>query len=607
MLNEIDSIDSALTPGASTSIEALENEVVLTSEISDSDSESVISIAESEPSSSDSCIVQNCKSNDKFKVELSQWCINHNITSMAIDDLLKLFRSNISEVQLPLSSKTLLQTPKTDFYTIIKIGGGEYYHFGLEYQLSNLLNFKMSPSSELEVMLSIDGLPLSKSSKKQFWPILGICRMLSESPFIIGLFFSCTSKPSSVEEFLLPLVQEFSYLKANGFWQNFCKYTVIIKCLIADAPARNFVKCCSAFNGYSGCDRCVQKGNWSGRVIFRDSFAPLRTDFDFVNKTDQSHHAGTSPLLQLEIGLVSDIVLDYMHLVCLGVVKKLLVCWKRGPLPHREGRQFINLVSERLVNLRKYIPTEFNRKTRTLLELDFWKATEFRSFLLYTGPLVLKNCLNVEKYQHFLHLSLAIRILLSDDRNWYKFADSLLKVFVSKIPVLYTEDFLVYNIHSLVHLTDDAVKFGSLNNINAFPFENFMQVLKRMLREKNRELPQIIRRVSERQQLFYDQKVEKKVLKISKDLKDRGWMLSNGDIILIIKSDDTTISFRKFLKKIEFFTVPCQSSKFNIYELSNISPKVYQMNKSSLNQKLLMFPLSIINDNSTSFVCFPMC
>jgi len=84
-------------------------------------------------------------------------------------------------------------------------------------------------------------------------------------------------------------------------------------------------------------------------------------------------------------------------------------------------------------------------------------------------------------------------------------------------------------------------------------------------------------------------------------------MLNNGDIILIIKSDDTTISFRKFLKKIEFFTVPCQSSKFNIYELSNISPKVYQMNKSLLNQKLLMFPLSIINDNSTSFVCFPMC
>jgi hypothetical protein len=410
-------------------------------------------------------------------------------------------------------------------------------------------------------------------------------------------------KPSSIHEYMNPLIEEFKNINSTGLWHNCVSYIVKVKCIIADAPARNFIKCCVGFNAYSGCERCIQKGSWSKRVIFKENNACLRTDITFLHQTDKSHHVGVSPLLDLEIGLVSDVVLDYMHLVCLGVVKKLLVCWKRGPLPHREGRLFFESVSTKLVNLRKFIPSEFNRKTRTLLELEFWKATEFRTFLLYTGPFVLKGSLSLDKYHHFLCLSLAIRILLSDNRNYYDYAGSLLKLFVSQIPILYTEDFLVYNVHSLLHIVDDALKFGSLNSINAFSFENYMQVIKNMLRGRNKELSQIIRRVYERQNNSVEiQETYKKQLKVSNESRDNGWMLKNGDIISICKNDETTVTFRKFLTKVDFFTIPCLSSKFNIFKLSNLSPKLYVKNRSELFIKMLIFP----TESNGTAVCLPM-
>jgi len=62
-----------------------------------------------------------------------------------------------------------------------------------------------------------------------------------------------------------------------------------------------------------------------------DRSASKRTDETFRSALDADHHVGVSPLTQLFCGLVSDFALDYMQLVCLAVVRRLLHLWIHGP------------------------------------------------------------------------------------------------------------------------------------------------------------------------------------------------------------------------------------------------------------------------------------
>ena len=58
-----------------------------------------------------------------------------------------------------------------------------------------------------------------------------------------------------------------------------------------------------------------------------------------------------------------------------------------------EGRS----CSEKLLELKPFVHCTFSRKPRSLMDVDRWKATEFRQFLLYRGKIALKRgliCMN---------------------------------------------------------------------------------------------------------------------------------------------------------------------------------------------------------------------
>jgi hypothetical protein len=57
--------------------------------------------------------------------------------------------------------------------------------------------------------------------------------------------------------------------------------------------------------------------------------------------------------------------------------------------------------------------------------------------------------------------------------------EKLLAIFMDSFAAIYGKTFVGYSVHNLIHLLQDVQKYGSLGNISAFPFENFLGKLKK--------------------------------------------------------------------------------------------------------------------------------
>ena len=285
-----------------------------------------------------------------------------------------------------------------------------------------------------------------------------------------------------------------------GFLFNGKTYIVKIDSVICDAPARAFIKCIRPHSAYNSCERCMQRGKWCNKVTLPNLEAPPITDLSFIERHYSDHHVGSSPLEHLGCGMVTEFPLEYMHLVCLGVMRRLLFQWIHGPRGDCKLSQLqSSMISNNVAVIRKHISREFSRKPLSLLEYKKWKATELRQFLLYTGPVVLKTILKDTIYSNFLDLSVAIQILLSPNllsKN-IAYAEQFLKYFVVTFSKLYGENQLVYNIHFLIHLPSDAKHCGVLDNISAFQYESYLGRLKKLVHKPQNPTGQIVRRIIE--------------------------------------------------------------------------------------------------------------
>ena len=65
-----------------------------------------------------------------------------------------------------------------------------------------------------------------------------------------------------------------------------------------------------------------------------------------------------------------------MHQLCLGVMRKLILLWMRGKPSVRMSAGHVEAVSEKLLELKPFVPNSFARKPRGLAEVDGWKATQ---------------------------------------------------------------------------------------------------------------------------------------------------------------------------------------------------------------------------------------
>lgn len=437
-------------------------------------------------------------SQEDIVASLREWAVDCSVQHSSIDALLPILSKKIPG--LPRTARTLLETPRAS--SVIAIGGGEYHHFGLANGIKQVLDrWSYLAPQKIEVSLNVDGLPLFRNSSKHFWCILGLLHHPSQralsSVFIIGVFCG-TGKPASAEEFLGPCIAELERCLAYGLDYQTTRYTFSLRAVVCDAPARAFVKQTVSHNAYAGCDKCTVEGEFHGRMTFPCLNAPLRTDDSFVRQLDEGHHKGVSPFANIGIPMVTRFPLDYLHLVCLGIGKKLPELWIKGPLQVRMSSHSVASISQRLVNLREFVPVEFHRKCRGLRDYDRWKATECRFFVVYGGPVVLHGSLRNDLYEHFLVFHFCITILLTPSlQHLLDYAEKLLHFFVRMSLSLYGKESIVYNMHSLIHLVADCRLLGPLDNFSSFPFETYLHRIKRYIRSGNKPLQQLHRRVSE--------------------------------------------------------------------------------------------------------------
>ena len=193
-------------------------------------------------------------------------------------------------------------------------------------------------------------------------------------------------------------------------------------------------------------------------------------------------------------------------MICLGVMKRMMKALVHGNLSKRVKLRASSIaqISQRIVQCANYFPVEFSRRPRGLQDLAHYKGTEFRNLVLYLGPHCFKGVLYPELYRNFLLFTSGIYILLSpkaSDLAMNELANKLLRKFVKDSASHYGLQFVVYNVHNLIHISRDCLNYGSLDNFDAFGFETYMQTLKRYVRGKKHSLQQVVARMSEYESL----------------------------------------------------------------------------------------------------------
>jgi hypothetical protein len=102
-------------------------------------------------------------------------------------------------------------------------------------------------------------------------------------------------------------------------------------------------------------------------------------------------------------------------------------------------------------------------------------------------------------YKHFILLHVAVKLLSCElwciDDN--SFANDLIRRFVVQSEQLYRKSFISYNVHALLHVANDVIRFGPLDRYSSYRFENFYGHVSSLVKDSSRSLQQLVKRVDE--------------------------------------------------------------------------------------------------------------
>ncbi|XP_011685304.1 PREDICTED: uncharacterized protein LOC105448453 [Wasmannia auropunctata] len=374
----------------------------------------------------------------------------------------------------------------------------------------------------LTCTFNTDGAPIFNNSKQSLWPIFIIINELPPNlrgkyPLLAGLLIT-TKEPNSkiMNLFMKSFVRQCEILGDSGIkWKNVAgeSWNFIIKPLLScvDSVARPVLQNRFQFNGYYGCSWCYSPGKFEEntmRYLLQENDPEIRTHTTYLKNMKEAMISnrtikgvkGFSVLSNLpHFDMIWGFPVEYMHGVLLGVVKQL---WKmlidhKCPI-HLTPRQQKE-VNKRLLNITP--PHEIHRSPRSLTgQKCKWKASEWRSWILFYCIPCLTGILDDQAVQHIALLSKTIFILLQTSISEAELSEceyNMLK-FVGLFQVMYGDKYVTFNVHSLLHLVQSIRFSGPLWTTSTFPFENGNYILKQQIHSPKGLYEQISNRFIQR-------------------------------------------------------------------------------------------------------------
>lgn len=269
-----------------------------------------------------------------FKERLAKCFKQFGINQVQGNAILSTLRTHNCFSYLPKDVRTLFGTPRTSA-EIRTVEPGEYLHIGFETGITQTLRDipKTVIPNTLRIDVSTDGASLDKDGKIQIWPIQ--CRIVNipqSTPEIVGIYRGRT-KPQNAMDFFQDFMDEVNCIITNGgIVFEGTKMPIVLRSFIADAPARALILNHKSHISSNPCSKCKVSAHYADRrCVFLGTDHCARTDEGYAQRIYSNHQKeGDSPLFHLPIGAVSQVPFECMHLVYLGVVKKLLSAWVSG-------------------------------------------------------------------------------------------------------------------------------------------------------------------------------------------------------------------------------------------------------------------------------------
>jgi len=313
--------------------------------------------------------------------------------------------------------------------------------------------------------------------------------------------------------FLSPFIKEANELSTNGLQWHLDENTIITSLVIpgacsVDSIARADMLNMKRMNAIHGCTFCENKteivNNFPRYTVCTTVF-PNRTDKSirenmiraFNENTSVCGIKGPSALMNLSFfDLANGMVPDYMHSVLLGVIRQHTELLLSSP----EEAYYAGAPNQKLIINRRLAsitpPKCITRTPRSIDERKMWKASEWRSWLIWYAMLCLRELILTKYIEHLALLVSAIYILLQNSITSVQLQTThiLLLKYVVDFQKYYGKNSMTYNVHLLLHLTKSVENWGPLWATNCFCFENGNRLLLLMKKYPSHIMLQIARR-----------------------------------------------------------------------------------------------------------------